>query len=220
MRRITRKQGQVFEFIKSYRQKRGFSPTLEEIREGLKIGSIRSVTQFLETLESKGLIKRNRYVRRGIELIEERDSKTSLVSLPVFGSAGCGNPNVLAEQKFDEYISVSSDFIGNNNGRFFVIKAMGRSMIDAGISDGSFVLVEKTEDIKSGDLIVAIIENFAVIKKLEIANNAIILKPVSSDPEFKPIILGRDFQIFGKVIRIIKIEKPEDDYQIIYDKEY
>jgi DNA polymerase V len=97
----------------------------------------------------------------------------------------------------------------------FVIKATGGSMTDAGILDGSFVLIEMTEDVTSNDLVVAIIEDTAVIKKISFANNAVILSPVSSDPSYHPIILQRDFKVFGRVVQVIKTVTDQDDYQIV-----
>ncbi len=77
-------------------------------------------------------------------------------------------------------------------------------MVDAGIREGDYVLVELTEGVMENDLVVAVIDHFAVIKKIEYANNAVILKPVTSDASYKPIIMRRDFQIFGKVVDIIR----------------
>jgi SOS-response transcriptional repressor LexA len=87
-------------------------------------------------------------------------------------------------------------------------------MVDAGIKSGDYVLVEVTEAVHENDLVVAIVDSFAVIKKIEFASNAVILRPVSSDPQYKPIILRRDFQIFGKVIDVIRV-KPKADMEIV-----
>jgi hypothetical protein len=77
-----------------------------------------------------------------------------------------------------------------------------------------YVLVEVTEAVSENDLVVAIVDSFAVIKKLELANNAVILRPVSSDPQYKPIILNKNFQIFGRVIDVIRTQ-PKGEIQII-----
>jgi SOS-response transcriptional repressor LexA len=88
-------------------------------------------------------------------------------------------------------------------------------MLDAGIRPGDYVLVEMTESVNDNDLVVAIVDSFAVIKKIEFASNAVILHPVSSDPQYKPIILRRDFQIFGRVIDVIRLEKKTQDIEIV-----
>jgi len=95
------------------------------------------------------------------------------------------------------------------------VKAVGDSMVDAGINPGDYVLVEMTEGVHENDLVVAIIDSFAVIKKIEFASNAVILRPVSSDPQYKPIILRRDFQIFGRVIDVIRLKNKTEEMEIV-----
>jgi len=94
------------------------------------------------------------------------------------------------------------------------IKAVGDSMVDAGIRQGDHVLVEVTEAVSEGDLVVAIIDSFAVIKKLELTNNAVILRPVSSDSQYKPIITNKNFRFFGRVIDVIRVQ-PKGEIEIV-----
>jgi repressor LexA len=209
---LTKKQQRVYGIIRDYVLKNGESPTVGELAELIGVRSMRTVTQYLESLHSKGLIARDRYTKRGIRLTKQDEFiETTLV--PVFASAGCGNPSVIAERTFDEFISVSKDFVEGKKKNLFVIKAVGNSMVDAGILNGDMVLVEMTSDIQDNDIIVAIINDTAVIKKITFANNAIILNPVTHDLSYHPIILNRDFRVFGKVIKTIKVQT--DDYQII-----
>lgn len=212
---LTRNQQQVYDVIKTSIYQDGKAPTLAEIAQKIGAGSIRSVTQYLEALERKKLIRRNRYAQRGISLVEKGEDEGDVVTLPVFASAGCGSPEIIAERTFDEYVTVASSFIKGQGSELFVIRASGRSMVDAGIADGSFVLVKMTENVQSGDLVVAIVDDTAVIKKLSFADDAIILSPVSSDKSYQPIIiLERDFKVFGKVVKVIKLSD-EDDYQVV-----
>ena len=131
------------------------------------------------------------------------------IDVPVFASAGCGSPSVIAERTFDESIPISSELVAGKK-NVYVIKAIGNSLAEAGIKDSDFVLVECTEDVHANELVVAIIDDNAVIKKLQFAENAIVLEPVSNDPQYKPIIMQKDFQVFGKVIQIIKVERNEE----------
>lgn len=180
----------------------------------LKAPSLRSVTQYFEALERKGLIRRKRHKKRGVELVEIFPSE-EMVSVPVFASAGCGSPSVIAERTFDEFVTVSKKVVPNKKKeRLYVIRAVGKSMEDAGIKDGDLVLVEQTGHAENNDLVVVIIEDTAVIKKISFANNVIILNPVTIDPEYRPMIMRRDFNIFGKVIQVINVER-NNDYQII-----
>lgn len=190
----------------------GKPPTLQEIAKEIGAKSIRSVTQYLEILGNKGLIERNRYAQRGIKLIGGECSSEELVTLPVFASAGCGSPSVIAQRTFDEFITVSSSLLGTKRTNLYVIKAIGNSMKEAGISSGDFVLAEMTQDVSSGDDVVAIINDNAVIKRIAFADNAIILNPVSKNPKHRPIVMREDFRIFGKVLRTIRVE-PE--YHIV-----
>lgn len=210
---LTSNQQQVYDFIKTRIYQDGQAPTLGEIAAEIDAGSLRSVTQYLEALERKSLIKRNRYAQRGIELVERGDGE--FVTLPVFASAGCGSPSIIAERTFDEYVTVAKKFLQGQQGDLFVVRASGRSMVDAGIADGSYVLVKMTENVGPGDLVVAIVDDTAVIKKISFADNAVILSPVSKDKSYQPIIImDRDFKVFGKVVQVINLETL-DDYEVV-----
>ena len=203
---LTPKQKRFYEAIKKYIKKRRKSPTVAELMKVLKLSSPRSVTQYLISLERKGLLTRGRYQRRGIQVVDlGKVQKSDVITVPVIASAGCDNVSVFAQRNFGDYICVSTDLLqGHAKENIISIKAVGDSMEDAGIYEGDYVLVELTQNVLENDLITAIVDGFAVIKKIEYANNAIILKPVSSNPEYKPIITRRDFQIIGKVLDVIR----------------
>jgi SOS regulatory protein LexA len=202
---LTKKQKQFYDALKNHIGKNGESPTVAELMKSLKISSPRAVTQYLETLERKGFIARLSREKRGIRLVDQDPYESETVTIPVMASAGCDNVNVFAELNFDEYICIGRDMLeGKRRDNVVCIRAAGSSMDDAGITDGDYVLVEMTEELHENDLVVAIIDSFAVIKKIEFANNAIILRPVSTDPQYKPIILNRNFRLFGKVVDIIR----------------
>lgn len=214
--RLTKKQNTVYQFIKSRLSVTGEAPLLKEIAKEIGVGSIRSVTQHLRALQKKGLIVRDRYARRGISLVE--DTKLpgeEMIRVPVFASAGCGSPSVIAEQTYDEYIMVSPDMVDRRRNDLFVIRAIGSSMQSSGISDGDYILVRQTSDVQTGDRVVAIVDGNAVIKRFAFAGDAVMLNPDSEDPQYRPFIVRRDsVSIFGKVMKIIKMQK-NDDYQII-----
>jgi repressor LexA len=217
---LTEEQAKVFNFISDYLDEHQQSPTISEIKTKFKFVSSRSVTQFLEALTRKDMIRRERYKSRGIKLMKETESE--LVQLPVFASAGCGSPAVIAQRTFDEFISVAASLIkGKKKENLYVIKAIGTSMNEAGINDGDYVLVERIgdQDIDIGDRVVAIIDDSAVIKKYMRSDDVIILQPVSSDTSHRPIILDSNstYKIFGKVVKTIRIPKT-DDLQYITEK--
>lgn len=205
---LTPKQERFYAVLKAHIEKHGAAPTVGELQKAMRISSPRGVIQYLEALERKGLILRARGEARGIHLVEGKESGPQ-IQIPVFASAGCDNVMTIAERIFDEYVCVAEALLrGREKKNVVGIKASGNSMDDAGINDGDYVLVEMTENIRDNDLVVAIIDSFAVIKKIEYANNAVILKPVSSDLSYKPIILHRDYRIFGKVIDVIRAQQP------------
>ncbi len=217
---LTPNQKRFYEALKTHISKNGRSPTVLEMMEIMEFSSPRSVTQYLEALELKGLIRRWRYKNRGIELVsEDFPENPETINIPVIASAGCDQMSVYAEQSFGDYICVQKELLGARPVEKMVsIRAIGNSMNEAGVADGDYVLVEVTENIQEGDLVVAVIDNFAVIKKLEYANNAVILRPISSDPAYKPIILRRDFKLFGKVMDIIRTpQKGELEIVPIYE---
>ncbi|MBI5220706.1 MAG: repressor LexA [Candidatus Liptonbacteria bacterium] len=213
---LTQKQERFYTVLSRYISTRGESPTVAELQKLLHLSSPRAVTQYLEVLERKGYIHRNKYEPRGIQI----STRVQLpgggeVSLPVIASAGCDNLAVFAERTFDEYVCVARELLGGRRPDNLVsIRAMGNSMEDAGIGDGDLVLVEITEKVSEDDLVVAIVDSNAVIKKIQFMNNAIVLQPVSSDPQYRPIVLRRDFRIFGKVIDVLR-DRPRGELEVV-----
>src|SRR3989338_1929915 len=204
---LTEKQGRFYESLRKLIAKKGESPTVSELVRLMKFSSPRAVTQYLEALQRKGLIERRRYARRGIRLVAPRENEPMTVQIPVIAYAGCDHVSVFAQRNFGDYICVATELLqGVNKDNVVCVKAVGDSMVDAGIKEGDYVLVEVMETAEEGDLVVAILDSFAVIKKLQRANNAVILSPVSSDPQYKPIIMNKNFRIFGKVIDVIRMQ--------------
>lgn len=216
---LTTKQKRFYDALKTYMSKHKEAPTIDELMELMDISSPRGVVQYLEALEKKGLILRSKGEARGIHIVEVEEDKPK-VEIPVFSSAGCDNVLTMAERIFDEYVCVAKELLhGREKKQVVGIKASGDSMVDAGINNGDYILCEITEDIRDNDLVVAIINSYAVIKKIEYANNAVILKPVATDPQYKPIILHRDYRIFGKVIDILRTpQKGELEVVPLYSK--
>jgi repressor LexA len=220
---LTDKQRRFYESLQQLIEKNGESPTVSELVRLMKLSSPRAATQYLESLEKKGLIERRRYEARGIRIIHREGNEGSVsvgqimtVNIPVIASAGCDQMAVFAQRNLGDYICVATSLLkGVKKDNVVCVKAIGDSMVDAGIKPGDYVLVEVTEDVQPNDLVVAIIDSFAVIKKIEFATNAIILHPVSSDPQYKPIILRSDFQIFGKVIDVIRVKPTKEDLEIV-----
>ena len=202
---LTSKQKRVFDYICNCLEKTSTSPTISELAKFLGVSSLRTVTQYLESLEKKGLIVRSHHQNRGIRLASQNDFSIETVTLPIVSAAGCDNMNVFAEQHFDEFVTIDRDFLkGIKAENVVVFRAMGDSMVDAGIETGDLVLTEMTNDIRQKDKVVAIVEGMTLIKQINFSPNAVILAPMSHDTQYRPIIMKKDFKVFGKVIEVIK----------------
>lgn len=191
----------------------GTSPTLEELRQMLGFNNLNSVTQYLDALEKRGLIKRRMHQKRSIELIVPHHGKEQgTVVLPVIASAGCDAVSVYAEYQFDEYLTIDRSYIPARREpeNFVIFKAVGDSMNAADIENGDYALVERTEDVRSGDRVVATLGDMSVIKRLRRTDNATFFEPDSRDPRYKRIVAKDDARIFGKVITIIKRQEREE----------
>ena len=202
---LTVKQKKVYDFIALNIAKKNISPTIKELAAYLNVSSLRTITQYLESLEKKNLIVRLRGASRGIRLAQQKDVFSQTVLLPMVSAAGCDNMNVFAERVFDEFITLDRSFLGGcDKENVVVFRAVGDSMVDAGIETGDLVLTEMTNDIKNKDKVVAVVDGMALIKQIQFSINAVILAPMSHDPQYRPIIMKRNFQVFGKVIEVIK----------------
>lgn len=219
MKKITLspKQRDTLDFIKSFILEYKKAPTITELSGGLSLKSLRSVTQRLESLEKRGLIKRDSFKHRGISIIDARTTTPSgMMQIPVIASAGCDAAEVYAQEQYGEFLTIDKGMIGNHKD-IAAIKAVGNSMVDAGIHNGDYVIVEVTNNVSSGDRVVAILGDMAVIKKLRVTQTSRILEPESKGNGYSPIVMGDNSKIFGKVLSIISMSEPEDDYQLIYD---
>ncbi|MDE2071623.1 MAG: transcriptional repressor LexA [Patescibacteria group bacterium] len=198
-RPLTHKQKRVLDNIRLYIGARGEPPTLDELRMNLGFKSLRTVTQYLESLEMKGYIARRKHARRNIELIDGSTPHTIMV--PVVGNVGCDDLSVFAQEEHDEYLEVDPDLAPGED--IVAVRAVGDSMLDAGIHSGDYVLIRFTEKAETGDRVAAIVGDMITVKRLERRADATVLWPENKDPKYKPIILRSDFKIAGKVLCVI-----------------
>ncbi len=214
---LTPKQRETLEFIRAYAARTGQPPTIKELQEEFRVKSLRSVTQRLESLEAKGFIRRDRFKHRGITLLDTRSaSPLGTAMIPVISSAGCDALQVYMQEQFDEYLVVDKKLLDARRD-IVALKAVGSSMVDAGIRNGDYVLVEVTENVSSGDRVAAVIGDMAVIKRLRIAPNATILEPESSVGGYSPIVMQDGSKILGKVLSVIPMSDRNDEVQFVYD---
>lgn len=204
--------------MRQHVERRGEPPTLGELGKHFKLRSLRSVTQRIESLERKGLVKRDRFKHRNIALVGDRDGEAiaAMVQIPVIASAGCDAVSVYAQDEFGEYILVDKKLVPAHT-NMAAIKAVGDSMQDAGIKNGDYVIVEVTTEVSNGDRVVAVLGNMAVIKQYSKTDGVVLLEPQNSSGAYKTIVVNEeDSKIFGKVISVIPGVEWVDDIRIEY----
>ncbi len=199
--KLTRKQEECFNILADYIRREKVPPTNREILKTMGLKSPRSVAQYLEVLEQGGYIQRGRGARniRISRSPYENTKSVKTVKVPIAGSAPCGAP-FLAEENIEGFIGVSEK-IARPPHRYFFLRAIGDSMDRAGINDGDLVLVKQQITANSGDIVVALLDDEATIKRLRLHSDYISLEPESTNPEHCPVIVEKDFRIQGVVVR-------------------
>ena len=161
--KISPKQKEILEYIKSQILERGFPPAVRDICEAVHLKSTSSVHSHLETLEKNGYIRRDPTKPRAIEILDDSFNfmRREMVNVPIIGRVAAGEP-ILAEQNIENYFPIPMEYMPNS--QTFILKVKGESMINAGILDGDFVLVEQRATARNGEMVVALIEDGATVK--------------------------------------------------------
>ncbi len=202
--KISSKQREILEYIKSEILSRGYPPAVREICEAVNLKSTSSVHSHLETLEKNGFIRRDPTKPRAIEICDDNFQmvRTETASLPVIGTVAAGTP-ILAEENIDSYFPVPAEIIPNGEPSF-VLKVKGDSMINAGIFNGDQIFVQQCNTARNGDLIVALVDDSATVKTFYKEKDHIRLQPENDDMD--PIIVD-DCLILGKVFGVFRYFK-------------
>ena len=200
---LSDKQIKIIEYIKDELTLRGYPPSIREICKAVGLSSTSSVHAHLNTLEEKGYIKKGNNKRRALELIDADDiccnmPKKEIVNVPIIGTVTAGQP-ILAVENVDDTLPISIDFVGNKES--YVLKVRGESMIDAGILDGDFVIVNSQNTAKNGDIVVALIDEEATVKAFYKEKDHIRLQPRNSSMD--PILVKEPY-ILGVVKAVVR----------------
>ena len=198
--KISAKQQEILDYIKSQILERGFPPAVRDICEAVHLKSTSSVHSHLETLEKNGYIRRDPTKPRAIEILDDSFQmlRRETANVPIVGRVAAGEP-LLAEQNIEDYFPIPTEFLPNN--QTFLLKVRGESMINAGILDGAYVLVEQRQTANNGEMVVALIEDGATVKTFYKEEGVIRLQPENDTMD--PIIV-RDVMILGKVIGVFR----------------
>ncbi len=210
--KVTKRQQAVLDCIEECIREKGYGPTVREVCQSLGLSSPSTVHVHLKALEEKGLIKRDPLKSRSIALtypLDEEDSVSvgahilspsfsKLVTVPLVGNVAAGEP-ILAEENITDTITLPTDIVGDAPS--FMLSVRGESMIEAGINDGDYVVVKEQPVANNGDIVVALIDEGATVKRFYKENGYIRLQPENSSMD--PIITN-DCTIAGKVVAVFR----------------
>lgn len=201
----TDKQQKVLDYVKEQIKKDGYAPSVREICKALDLKSTSTVHGYLSRLEKKGLIQKAALKPRTLRIVDEEEEKEKpfytskeMVDVPIVGKVTAGVP-ILAVENIEDTFPLPIDFVGNSE--TFMLKVRGDSMIDAGILDGDLVLVKKQNNAENGDIVVALIEDEATVKKFYKEKNYIRLQPQN---QFMQPIIVPTCTILGKVAGVFR----------------
>lgn len=199
--KISVKQKEILDYLKSQIINRGYPPAVREICEAVKLKSTSSVHSHLETLEKNGYIRRDPSKPRAIEIIDDEFNLTrrELVNVPIVGTITAGQP-ILAVENIETYFPIPSEYMPNEE--TFMLKVKGESMVNVGIFDGDKILVQKQTTAINGDIVVALIDDSVTVKTFYKENGYYRLQPENDTME--PIIVP-ELNILGKVIGLFRL---------------
>jgi repressor LexA len=201
-KKLTSTQESVLNFLKQFLREKGFPPTLREIASHFGLRGPKGPLKTLQKLERKGFIRKIPGGSRAIEILGAPTSRGQSLSLPVIGRVTAGRP-ILAIENIEGYIDFDRSLVSSEN--VFLLRVQGDSMIDAHIQDGDFALVKPQKDAENGEIIVALIDDEATIKRVFKKRDLIRLQP--AHPTMEPIVIKKgekNVVIVGKVIGIFR----------------
>ncbi len=199
-KKLTVRQQSIYDFIRATIDNRGIPPTMREIGEEFGIRSTNGVEGHLAALERSGLIARERGTSRGIAL---REVGGPIAAVPLLGRVAAGTPALAPENREGEVMVDLSLFSFRSVRNIFALKVKGESMVNAHILDGDTILVRAQATARDGDIVVALVEGEATVKRFFARKNSVRLQPENSS--MKPIIIDRgEFLILGKAVGVLR----------------
>lgn len=201
MKKVSKRQEDILEFIKEEVRTKGYPPSVREIGEAVGLASSSTVHGHLNRLESKGLIRRDPTKPRAIEILDQDNiSKQGVIHVPLVGKVTAGLP-ITAIENIEEYFPIPDSY-GTSDDHIFMLEIMGESMIEAGILDGDYVIVKQQASANNGDIVVAMTEeNEATVKRFYKEEGHFRLQPENSSMD--PIIV-ENVSILGKVVGLYR----------------
>lgn len=206
---ITARQQAMLEYIEQFMDENTYPPTIRDIQRDLSISSTSVVDYNLKVLEQRNLVRRNRNISRGIELVGRGSGARNIVRVPVAGQIAAGQPipvlENLSPDEMTEQIEVSSDLVGARTEGLFALRVKGQSMIDALIGDGDIVILRHQNTCENGDTVAAWLRNEreTTLKRFYLEGNLIRLQPANAAME--PIYTASEnVEIQGKLVTVLR----------------
>ncbi len=205
MRELTERQNEILSFIIREIREKGYPPSVREIGKAVGLKSPASVHNHLKSLERFNYIRRDPSKPRAIEVLydpnkgEEQFDK-ELIHLPLVGKVTAGEP-ILAEENIEDYFPLPADYLTSNGKELFMLKVKGESMIEAGIHDEDYVIAQKQNYASNGQIVIALINDDATVKRFFKEENQIRLQP--ENEAYQPIVVP-EVKILGKVVGLYR----------------
>ncbi len=203
MRELTRRQREILGFIKTFTQRHDVPPTVREIGARFHF-TPRAAFDHLRALERKGHLRRRATAGRASRNLTLVERAPATHEVPVYGRIAAGEP-LFAEQNLEGTLPVGVEWLASKGEEVFALKVRGDSMINAHIVEGDLVLVRRQQSAEPGDIVVALLDNEATVKRFARQGEAIVLKP--EHPTMAPILVRqgqKDFKILGKVVGLVR----------------
>ena len=193
------KQSEIYEFLKSYTENKGYPPSVREICEAVSLRSTSTVHGHLKRLEKKGMIKRDPSKPRALEIAELSTPKKEMINIPIVGKITAGLP-ILATENIEDTFPIPLDYIKHDK-ELFMLRVSGQSMVNVGIRDNDLAIIESAQDAINGDIVVALIDDSATIKRFFKEKDHIRLQPENDTMD--PILVD-NCTILGKLVGIFR----------------
>ena len=199
---LTARQRQILEFIRDFQRREGISPTHREIRDRFGYSSYGTVHKHLKLLEQKGYLTRHWNQKRGVELTgTAAEEGAAARRVPYFGRIAAGRP--IEAISGDEQVTVPEQLLASGRGRHYVLKVVGDSMIDEGVHDGDFVVVQEQRDARPGQMVVALLSDEVTLKRYFPEGETVRLQP--ANPRMEPIHVPADqLRLQGIVVGLMR----------------
>lgn len=196
---LTPKQAAILAVIKKNIKQKGYPPSVREIGQAVGLSSSSTVHGYLKKLEAKGYLRRDATKPRAMEVLDHtEEDKVDFINVPLLGRVAAGMP-ILAVENREDLFPLPTNFTGA--GEFFMLTIRGNSMIEAGILEEDMVVVRRQSDVNNGDIVVALINEEATVKRFFREKSRVRLQPANSQME---PIYTTELQILGKVIGLVR----------------